>query len=226
VPLARQQQPRAPPACGGQATNEAGDEVMWSHVRLGGYHHTIPEVCPNCLAEAHEPVRCFHKGLFSCFYYPLGPAGQTFFYCEGCVEAARAGVRCDRLGRFLAWCPCLFLVTGLFFCVARLIARLIVGLVGPLNVDWEAVPSYTGLVVFFVGTAVSWRLTTAGYRRILRQRHPKTDAQAVWGVAAYYTDSDNYKAARPEWIEALVRCNPGSVKPKVYRRITGEDPPD
>jgi hypothetical protein len=28
-----------------------------------------------------------------------------------------------------------------------------------------------------------------------------------------------------ERIEALVRCNPDLVKTKVYRRITGEDPP-
>ena len=51
-------------------------------------------------------------------------------------------------------------------------------------------------------------------------------AIAVWGVAAYYSSFSNYKAARREWIEALVRSNPELVKDKVYRRITGEEKPE
>ena len=194
---------------------------MWPRVALMGYGCTMPAVCPSCLAEAHEPVRCFHKDLFSCFYYPFGPAADTFFYCEACAEAARAGVRCDRLRRYLTY---LFPLLVLAFVVAGVMG-LIVRLSGPLNAHWKSLPESVKLVVWFLGTALLWRLVVGGYRRIQRKRYPKTDAQVVWGVAAYYTCWDNYKAARPEWIEALVRCNPERVKDKVYRRITGEDPP-
>jgi len=195
---------------------------MWPRVDLGGYSHAIPRVCPNCLAEAREPVVCYHKDAFSCFFYPFGPAAQTFFYCESCAEQARAGVRCDRLRRFLSW---FFSLLPIFFCAALPIG-LVAGRNGPLSEYWMRVPEAVKLGAWFAMTAVLWLGIVRGYRWRQKRRHPQTAAQAVWGVAAYFTSFSNYKASRPEWIQALVRCNPQAVKPKVYRRITGDDRPE
>ena len=191
---------------------------MWQRVGLSGYTHTIPPVCPNCMAPADVPVRCHHKELFMCFFHPFGPAGQTFFYCEECADGARAGVRCDRLKRHLTWVISLVALMG----VLSLILGPLIGPGGPLWPHWEPVPQPVKLLTILGGIVLLWWLVVGTYRRSQKRRFPKSDAQAVWGVAAYYTGLDNYKAARPEWLAALVRSNPDLVSDRTRRRVLGE----
>ena len=67
-------------------------------------------------------------------------------------------------------------------------------------------------------------------RALKRRRHPHRPGQAVWGLAAFYTGGTAfgfnnrfavYKAARPEWIAALVRANPEQVDEAVYQNLVG-----
>jgi hypothetical protein len=62
------------------------------------------------------------------------------------------------------------------------------------------------------------------------RRHPPLDNQAVWSLAAYYTGTgwthSRYRAARPEWITALVEANPNLVDDETYRAVFGEDRSD
>ena len=74
-------------------------------------------------------------------------------------------------------------------------------------------------------------IAKASLRRAMRL-HPQRTGQAVWGHAVYYSSphplmkSDGgYRAARPEWIRALVEANPGGVSDETYRQCTGRERP-
>jgi hypothetical protein len=85
-------------------------------------------------------------------------------------------------------------------------------------------------------------LLTAGlvwfFTRLSRSRAmarlPQRSDQAVWGLAAFYTGDKVfsmkvlprcYKAARAEWIKALVEANPDQVDDAVFAQTVGHPKP-
>src|SRR5207244_3782302 len=73
-----------------------------------------------------------------------------------------------------------------------------------------------------------WWRKHALWRRAERS-HPVREGQAVWGLAAFYTGETFglgpsgrvYRAARPEWLKALVEANPDQVDDATYQRLVG-----
>ncbi len=201
----------------------------WSTVKLPGTGHVIPPVCPNCLAPGTVPVRYQDVGIgvFWSLLYPLSffPFErrdlQTFHYCKACAEEARAATR---RGRVLAvFCSSPVQIPLVLLMLATIVPWLAEGrmlLPGSLLILALGIP-----MMIYLGR---W-IDSASLRRAMRL-HPQRTGQAVWGHAVYYQCpyydyEGGYRAARPEWIRALVEANPGGVSDETYRQRTGRERP-
>jgi hypothetical protein len=197
----------------------------WSKVSLGGMKHRIPGICPNCLAPAQVELRYPYKDRVGRFFYPFGGNYQTFLYCSPCSEGARAGIRHNRVVSAVSWFLSLMILTF----VAALLLGLLIGKWSPLHPYWMILMKATNQWILLIlpasGILLAYGITALSRRRGMR-KHPKQDGQAVWGIAAYFTDGwNNYIAARPEWIRALVELNSDCVSDNTYMKWTGRAKP-
>lgn len=192
----------------------------------------IPPVCPNCLAPGTVPVRyqpeemhVFISLLLPASFFPFERRDlQTFHYCKACAEEARAATR---RGRVLA-------VFSSFPVQILLVLAPIVPLWWLAEVLWwlaEVRMLLLGLLLIpALGIPMMGRwIAKASLRRAMRL-HPQRTGQAVWGHAVYYSapymgSEGGYRAARPEWIRALVEANPGGVSDETYWQWTGRERP-
>jgi len=203
---------------------------QWPKVALKGTSQVIPRVCPNCLHEADVSLRYCYIRPWDVFrptrYF------QSFRYCGTCAPAAEADLKHHRRTDWLRRVPGLMVV--LF--AAVLSTLLIVDAVLPGSHDPKerspvAAVAFAGSVAAAV--LLAWLCVRWSGKSALR-RCPRQPGQAVWGVAAYYTgspildllgNSKVYRAARPEWLAALVRANRDQVDDATYRLIAGEERP-
>jgi hypothetical protein len=151
---------------------------------------------------------------------------QTFHYCKACAEEARAATRRGRLLAVLSSFPAQVLLVLAFMVVLAPIVswwpaenRPLLGMLLILALE---IP-----MMIYLGR---W-IAKASLRRAMRL-HPQRTGQAVWGHAVYYQSpyppmnyEGGYRAARPEWIRALVEANPGGVSDETYRQWTGRERP-
>ncbi len=204
----------------------------WSKVSLPGTGHVIPPVCPNCLAPGTVPVRYKLEGmdvflslLLPLSFFPFDRHGslQTFYYCKACAEEARAATRRGRVLAVLSSSPVQILLVLLMLAPIVSLLWLAEGrmlLLGSLLILALGIP-----MMIYLGR---W-IDSASLRRAMRL-HPQRTGQAVWGHAVYYQCpyydyEGGYRAARPEWIRALVEANPGGVSDETYREWTGRERP-
>ncbi len=196
---------------------------------MPGTGHVIPPVCPNCLAPGTVPVRYQPSGwcvfwslLFPLSFFPFERRSlQTFHYCKACAVEARAETRHGRVLEVFSSFPAQALlvlvpiVPGLWWLADR---RMLCG--GLLLILVLEIP-----MMIYLGR---W-IAKASLRRAKRL-HPQRTGQAVWGHAVHYYsrhyDYDGgYRAARPQWIRALVEANPRGVSDETYRLWTGRKRP-
>jgi len=147
---------------------------------------------------------------------------QTFTYCADCHPQAASALGLRRWGVFAA-VEAIFAWILLFVAFVDLVRDPATGTAAGLR----------GAVAIAAATAMAIAQGAAIYlaaRAIKRRRHPPRPGQAAWGLAAFYTGGTAfgfnnafavYKAARPEWIAALVRANPDQVDDAVYRSHVG-----
>ncbi len=200
----------------------------WFGVRLPGTGHVIPPVCPNCLAPGTVPVRYQRVGmdvflslLFPLSFFPFEHRDlQTFQYCKSCAEEARAATRRGRVLDVFSSFPVQFLLVFAPIVLLWWFVEVRAILLGSLLVLALEIP-----MMIYLGR---W-IAKASLRRAMRL-HPQRTGQAVWGHAVYYHPpypvmewDGGYRAARPEWIRALVEANPGVVSDETYREWTGRE---
>ncbi len=191
----------------------------------------IPPVCPNCLAPGTVPVRyqlvlvdVFLSLLLPLSFFPFERRSlQAFHYCKACAEEARAATR---RGRVLD-------VFSSFPVQALLVLLMLVPIVSLLWLAEGRMLLLGSLLILALGIPMMiymgrW-IDKASLRRAMRL-HPQRSGQAVWGHAVYYQSpyplmryEGGYRAARPEWIRALVEANPGGVSDETYRQWTGRE---
>jgi hypothetical protein len=211
---------------------------LWPKVKLKGEYQAIPTLCPNCLKPASVELRYGYVPFLSVLSGE-GTWFQSFWYCPECVDGAKAVLKYrDRTGWLLRpW--------GL---AGLLLASLLVGIFvfvepGHLGRWVEESQICDKGTVFVAGVAVFPVLLTAlfivarfQFARNALNRHPMQPGQAVPGPAAYYTGPGMfglaegfgtriYRAARPEWLKALVEANRDQVDPVTYERVMGSPKP-
>jgi len=182
----------------------------WPSQKLKGESQVLPRVCPNCLREANVELRYGYKGLkgwlTNTTYY------QSFLYCEPCADQVMAQ---RKLGLFRFW-----------FCVLGFFGGLIAFAFAADTKEHSVLPLLAPIAVIAV--------LVAGYRlirSIKRKKSPKRDDQAVWGIAAVYygsgldMSSSIFRAARPEWLAALVAANPDKVDDDTFQKVVGRAKP-
>jgi len=204
--------------------------LQWPKVALKGESQTIPRLCPNCLKEAEVELRY-------CYIRPwdvLRPTRyfQSFRYCAGCGAAAAAHLRhLGRTGWLLKAPGAILALVGSCAGAAALTEAVLPGSRDPAVRGPVAAAGFAaGLAaVGLLAGLFAWWSKKAALRR-----SPPREGQAVWGVAAYYTGSTLldllggskvYRAARPEWLAALVRANPDQVDDATYRQLVGAEKP-
>jgi hypothetical protein len=197
---------------------------QWTRVVLKGRAQVIPAVCPNCLQAADQKYRYGYKGLQGWLtrttYY------QTFTYCPACHPQAVSHLGLRRWGVFAG-------VMALLFSIPLLVG--IVDFLKPRLTGWSTdFQMFVTFVLAALGGLCIWALIYFTARRIKQGRRPLRPEQAVWGLAAFYTGGTHlgfssstsvYKAARPEWIAALVKANPDQVDDATYQCMVGDARP-
>ncbi len=202
----------------------------WPKVAVKGSSQVVPRTCPNCLGAADVSLRY-------CYIRPwdvLRPTRyfQSFRYCAACAPAAEAHLRHRGRTGWLLRFPGLFLV---------MLAGMAAGMLGLQHLLPGATDAPGGQVLRGVacGGGIAAALLLAGLliwwsRRAAERGCPRREGQATWGLAAFYTgspvlnllgDRKIYRAARPEWLAALVRANPDQVDDATYRQVVGTDRP-
>ena len=195
----------------------------WNRLRLKGKEQVIPNLCPNCLGPSSHRFRYGYKGwkgmLTNTTYY------QSFYYCEPCMKQADSA-----MGMF-GWT---------FLGVLMGFAAFLTTLITTADAWRDPVTQVTPGSMVTLGMTLSVLAGAGvlfGFRFLVKwikqKRHPKTEAQAVWGPAAYYAgsgfmDMQNqcvYLVARREWVAELVRLNPEQVDPATYQSWVGQPPP-
>lgn len=163
----------------------------WDEVMLSGSEHTIPAVCPACLAPAQTEIRtCYRNwhGLAS------ESAHQSFLYCADCAPMARAD---SDIG------------------AATWHGALIAVLLAPAFRDGLS-DGRIGATLACVLLALGF-FAMLGLKHLLRARardqHPRPAAAAQWGAAAYFIGhtllggKSRYRAVRAGWLKLLVERN-------------------
>lgn len=195
----------------------------WHQVRLKGKEQVIPELCPNCLGPSTHRFRYGYKGwkgmLTRTTYY------QSFYYCEPCMNQADSALGLNNWSIF-------GFILGLIAFVSVLIAT---------SEAWRdpqtrKVPDHLMTLGLILGASAA-ALALFGIRglaKLIKQKkYPKTEAQAVWGAAAFFVgsgfmDMQNlavYRAVRREWMAELVRLNPQQVDDATYQSWVGQARP-
>jgi hypothetical protein len=193
---------------------------QWTRIVMKGRAQVIPEVCPNCLGEANQKLRYGYKGLEGWLtrttYY------QSFSYCQRCHPQVVSATKLRRWGIFGA---VLGAIAYIPFTI--LLLRFLEDPATGKASDAMIKAGMAAACVPGLGVAV---LVYWLARTLKRRRHPQRPEQAVWGQAAFYTgsarmglssDTSVYKAARPEWIAALLKANPEQVDDATYQGATG-----
>lgn len=192
----------------------------WSSASLYGRIHSIPRLCPNCLAEGTEELRYRYENWLHTFFVPCSGAIQSFFYCPACAPQARAAVFNDRVRRGMCWMLSLLVISLL----SSFLLAPFIGPWGLFREPWmklmEETKGMIGLIVWAVWTLIVVCGILLALRIWARRRHPQTGAQAVWGLAAYYVGHGDYYAVRKEWLQELVALNRDWVTDKEYERVT------
>lgn len=200
----------------------------WPTAELRGEKHTIPPLCPNCLRLGTEELRYADEPTM----FPVGGGRlviQTFRYCSPCAEVANAYIASRRKAG-LVWLGLLALLLPIGI------------LIGVLK---DSIPTLRGFVraysvmpLLFVAMVLYFALGWTIMRRISRsavERFPMRDGQKVWGLAALITGVSVkpqeaaqgdfiyhvYRAARPEWLKALVQANAALASDETYVRVVG-----
>ena len=206
---------------------------QWSKVALGGERHLIPKVCPNCLAPSEVERRVCLQGPVvamdhrQCAVHPdvlLLPGLR--WRRRGRIPGITSGsLACGSLSPCCRWPP--WLPWGNCWggcragCPTTALCRR--GARRPCSPPCSV---------------VWWGLCRWLKRRALVSA-PILEKQAVWGPAVYYTGDRGfglldlfagasrsvYRAARPEWIRALVEANPEKVDDATYRDAVGAEKP-
>ncbi len=195
----------------------------WHQLRLKGKEQVMPELCPNCLGPSTHRFRYGYKGwkgaLTNTTYY------QSFYYCEPCMNQADSALGLN------GW--------TILGAVIGFIAFLIVAIASAdawRDPATKRVPEYLVTISMILGALVAAGCiygVRALAKLIKQKKYPKTEAQIVWGPAAFYVgsgfmdlqDQAVYKAARKEWIAELVRLNPQQVDDAMYQSWVGQPKP-
>lgn len=204
----------------------------WPTAELRGERHAIPPLCPNCLQPGTVELRHADEP-------PMFPVGggrlfiQTFRYCSGCAEVANAYIASRRKAG-LVWLGLLVLLFPIGILVGVLKDR-VPGLRDLIRAYSVMPLLFAGMVLYFVlGWAIMRRIS-----RSARERFPMRDGQKEWGLAALITGVSVkpeeaaqgdfiyhvYRAARPEWLKALVQANASLVSDDTFARIVGGPKP-
>lgn len=194
--------------------------LRWPKVeleRLGGrlddsHHAVVPDVCPNCMAEATGKWRTQYTVSLLLPFTKI--YRQTFYYCDACSDIIRHFER----NKVIQWIVgiVLFAAAGFVIWVAYKNPSL-----RPL-VDSTFAP--VSLLVIALG--VSWLIGV-----LRRKAKPLPPNALVRGFAAYYTrhdfftNVDIYHARRQEWLDLLVAANPDLVSDDLYLERTGKEKP-
>jgi len=197
---------------------------QWTRVALKGKAQIIPTICPNCLGDANLKYRYGYKGiqgwLTRTTYY------QTFSYCDQCFPQVKSALGLRHWRFFAGVMTFIFWIPLLLVCADRA-RNPQTGLATGLRAD-------LAVALSVVLALISGCLLYQAARVIKHRRNPRRPGQKVWGLAAFYTGGTHlgfnnayavYKAARPEWIAALVRANPEQVEPAVYLSHVGAPQP-
>jgi hypothetical protein len=196
----------------------------WNRLRLKGKEQTIPDLCPNCLGATTHRFRYGYKGwkgmLTNTTYF------QTFYYCEPCMNQADSAMG---LG---GWT-----VLGVILGIITFGVTLAVSAEAWRDPQTRLVPDAMvalGMILALLAGALPTLGIRALAKFIKQKRHPKTQAQAVWGPAAFYAgsgvmDMQNqcvYLIARREWAAEMVRLNPEQVDDAAYQAWVGQPRPE
>lgn len=196
----------------------------WNRLRLKGKEQAIPDLCPNCLGATTHRFRYGYKGwkgmLTNTTYY------QTFYYCEPCMNQADSAM--DLRG----W-TIFSVILGVITFIGTLIVTVDVWRDPQTKLVPEAMATL-GMVLAVLAGVVPVLGVRALAKFIKQKRHPRTQAQAVWGPAAFYAgsglmDMQNqcvYLVARREWAAELVRLNPEQVDDASYQSWVGQPRPE
>jgi hypothetical protein len=172
-------------------------------------------------------LQVFYSLVLPLSFFPFERGGlQTFHYCKACAEQARAATRRGRVLDVFSSSPVQVLLLFAFMVV-----------LAPIVWWWPAEWTPCGGLLLILALEIlmmiylgRW-IEKASLRRAMRL-HPQRTGQAVWGHAVYYQSpyplmryDGGYRAARPEWIRALVEANPGGVSDETYRQWTGRERP-
>lgn len=201
----------------------------WGKVKLKGESQLMPKLCPNCLQPGDIDARYSYSPHFLIYLFTRTTYWHTFYYCRDCSTQLDAYFSKEsKLG-------CLWFVYMVGF-VASLVGITVQTNEGGFlhGVDNALqTAAVIGTMVAYIALCIGLsRWVTAFYRR----KAPKQPAQATWGPAAYYVGDGAlgfgnaltrvFRAARPDWIRALVEANPTQVDDATYQMITGHKRPD
>jgi len=196
----------------------------WHRLRLKGKEQVIPDICPNCLGPSTHRFRYSYRGwkgmLTNTNYF------QSFYYCEPCMNQADSAMGLN------GWT-----ILGIVFGIFTFVATLVLTVDTWRDPETKVVPDSMitlGMSLAALGGAAVVFGVRALAKFIKKKRFPKTEAQAVWGPAAFYAgsgflDMQNqcvYLAARREWLADLVRLNPEQVDDATYQTWVGQPRPN
>ncbi|MGO8691063.1 MAG: hypothetical protein ACLQLG_15695 [Thermoguttaceae bacterium] len=205
---------------------------QWSKVALGGERHLIPKVCPNCLAPSEVERRYAYKAPWWLWIIDSARYIQTFYYCRDCGAQAGAYTWYHKWVSRVRF-PFAVLSLAALVALGELLGRMSRGLPND-----SPLPPWGTAALLPAALVVWWGLCRWLKRRALVSA-PILEKQAVWGPAVYYTGDRGfglldlfagasrsvYRAARPEWIRALVEANPEKVDDATYRDAVGAEKP-
>lgn len=183
----------------------------WPRAEFSRGELVIPQLCPGCLSQqANWEWRIDHK-------YPLSGTRywQTFYYCDACSDLMKH----DNTTRRMQFWIGVLLFGGLF---AYLLSAM------DSRVGWTTETRTLGLIAVVV-IPIIVVLVIGAVRRAGRP----VPADAIGRrPAAFYTGMSVfgakhvYRAARQEWIDALIAHNPASADNKEYEARIGQPKPD
>jgi hypothetical protein len=195
---------------------------QWPSAKLKGDSQVIPRVCPNCL----KPTELYYRYGYTGPFYLLSRTTyyQTFYYCKPCGQAMEKKWKQDK---WTFWVKLLLSFASFFAPIALMVnmPKQTGSGVDIMTVLFITAMIGTPFLVFF---GLGW-IFNSSYNR----KNPIRPDQVTNGPAAYYAGKailgmfgpNIYSALRPEWLQELVKLNPGQVDSTAYKNMTGQDKP-
>jgi hypothetical protein len=177
--------------------------MAWAKAAMSTSELAIPKVCPNCMKPADRPWPTTYQAGNRSYL-------QTFFYCERCDAMFQ---RNRMTARLLLWAAPLGIAGGFGVAVALQLA---------------------GAMLVAAAVGVPIVLMVAIW--LVRRRSPPEGAVGTTFAVFYCGDEtlgigmklrrvSHYRAARDEWLEALIDANPSLTDPDEYFARRGKDRP-